>query len=174
MNRRHTLTAGIAVAAAAAGAAWSWWRESRHDPAPVPDTTIWGHRFEQPDGGELVLAAFRGKPTVLNFWATWCAPCVEEMPMLDTFYREQAAQGWQVIGLAIDGPTPVREFLTKVPVTFPIGLAGLTGVDLVRELGNPSGGLPFSIIFDRHGEPVFHKLGILSMAELLEWVEKGL
>ena len=75
-------------------------------------------------------------------------------------------------GLAVDGPTPVREFLTKLPVAFPIGLAGFTGVDLARSLGNERGGLPFSVIFDRRGAAVFRKLGTLENAELADWVTK--
>ena len=89
--------------------------------------------------------------------------------MLDAFHRQHQAQGWQVVGLAIDGPTPVREFLGKVQVGFPIGLAGFTGVDLARSLGNERGGLPFSVIFDRRGAAVFRKLGTLEQEELAHW-----
>jgi thiol-disulfide isomerase/thioredoxin len=138
----------------------------------APEQALWGQRFDQPAGGELVMAALLGKPLVLNFWATWCAPCVKEMPMLDAFHRQHQSTGWQVVGLAVDGPTPVREFLAKVPVAFPIGLAGFNGVDLSRALGNERGGLPFSVIFDRRGAAVFHKLGTVSEQELTDWVAK--
>lgn len=170
MNRRLALTAGIAVTAAAAGAGFAWWRGARGTALTEAEQALWTQRFEQPGGGEIVMAPWQGKPLVLNFWATWCAPCVKEMPMLDAFHRQHQANGWQVVGLAIDGPTPVREFLTKVPVGFPIGLAGFTGVDLARSLGNERGGLPFSVIFDRRGAVAFRKLGILEPAELTHWV----
>jgi thiol-disulfide isomerase/thioredoxin len=119
-----------------------------------------------------VLADLKGQPLILNFWATWCAPCVKEMPLLDGFYREHRARGWQVVGLAVDSPTPVREFLGKLPVSFPIGLAGLNGVELSRSLGNPSGALPFSVLFDRGGRAVVRKLGLLKPADLADWLRQ--
>ena len=172
MNRRQTLlTGGVAIAAAAGGAGWAWWRsQSGSGATSAAEQALWGQRFDQPGGGELVMAPLQGKPLVLNFWATWCAPCVKEMPMLDAFHRQHQAKGWQVVGLAVDGPTPVREFLAKVPVAFPIGLAGFTGVDLARSLGNERGGLPFSVIFDARGAAVFRKLGTISADELDHWV----
>ncbi|MBC7717365.1 MAG: TlpA family protein disulfide reductase, partial [Pseudorhodobacter sp.] len=81
------------------------------------------------------MADLRGKPLLLNFWATWCPPCVKEMPLLDAFYQTHRARGWQVVGLAVDSPTPVRAFLERVPVSFPIGLAGMEGSELSRALG---------------------------------------
>jgi thiol-disulfide isomerase/thioredoxin len=173
MNRRHAiLTGGVALAAAAAGAGWAWWRHRETTADAGAEQAVWQERFERPEGGELAMAALRGHPVVLNFWATWCAPCIKEMPLLDAFYKEHKAKGWHVVGLAIDSPTPVREFLGKLPVSFPIGLAGLNGVDLSRALGNPSGALPFSVAFDRPGNAIFRKLGLLKPEDLREWAAK--
>ena len=173
MNRRQMLTTStVAAFAAAGGAGWAWWRTRSGSALSDAEQSLWAQRFDRPGGGELAMSPLRGKPLVLNFWATWCAPCVKEMPMLDAFHREHQAQGWQVVGLAVDGPTPVREFLTKVPVTFPVGLAGFTGVDLAKSLGNERGGLPFSAVFDRQGVVAFRKLGTITPEDLGAWVNK--
>lgn len=168
---RRALLGAAAAAAVAGGLGWARWREQRAAEALAlaDDGGLWGLRFARPEGGELVLAELRGRPTVLNFWATWCAPCVQEMPELDRFHREFSARGWQVVGLAVDGPTPVRQFLARQPVSFPIGLAGLDGTDLSRRLGNPAGSLPFSVVFDAQGRPGQRKLGQTSFDELARW-----
>ena len=90
--------------------------------------------------------------------------------MLDAFYRQNSAKGWQVLGLAIDQPSSVRKFLEKTPVSFPIGLAGFGGTDLTKQLGNMAGGLPFSVLFDPDGRMRQRKMGKLSEADLQAWV----
>lgn len=130
---------------------------------PAEDA-LWATRFPRPEGGELALASLRGRPMLINFWATWCAPCVKELPDLDRFAA--AHPDWQVLGLAIDGPTPVREFLAKHPVGFPIALAGLNGSELARTLGNKLGGMPFSVALDAQGTIRWRHLGVTRPAEL--------
>jgi hypothetical protein len=97
---------------------------------------------------------------------------VREMPEIDRFYRNHQSKGIQVLGLAIDSPTPVREFLSRVKVSFPIGLAGLDGTELVRQLGNERGGLPFTVALTAEGYVLKTKLGETSYEELAGWVEK--
>lgn len=167
--RRRWLVAGVAAAAGAAGAGLAWWR---YRPKAVDDQALqrmWSLTFEQPGGGELAMASLKGKPLLVNFWATWCPPCVEEMPLLDGFYREHAAKGWQVVGLAVDQPTAVRTFLRRTPVTFPIGMAGLEGTDLSRSLGNQTGGLPFTVVFAPDGSVRQRRMGKVSGADLQAW-----
>lgn len=92
--------------------------------------------------------------------------------MLDRFHREQGDSGWQVAGLAIDSAEPVREFLARHPVGFPIALAGAKGVTIARSLGNLRGALPFSVIYDAGGNVITHKLGALTMDELNSWAKR--
>ena len=101
-DRRGILIGGVALAAAVAGAGLAWWRHSPHEVASTGLDSLWTASFDTPQGSQLVMSAFRGKPLLVNFWATWCPPCVEELPLLDGFYRQHAANSWQVVGLAID------------------------------------------------------------------------
>ena len=164
--RRRRLIGAAGVIATLGGATVALRRPGKPAAAPVsaPAQAFWDAHFERPEGGELAAASLRGKPLVLNFWATWCAPCVKELPELSQFQREQ--RGWQVVGVAVDAVAPVREFLRKLPLDFPVGMAGLSGMELTRTLGNPQGGLPFSVAFNAQGELIWHKLGPTSLEEL--------
>lgn len=170
MKRRSWVLGGAAIAASVAGAGLSWQKmQPTGDSGDRLGPEFWSQRFERPEGGELALDSLRNAPLLLNFWATWCPPCVKEMPLLDGFYRQQQAAGWRVVGLAIDSPTPVREFLAKRPVGFPIGLAGLAGTDLGRTLGNATGSLPFTVVIGRDGTVIERKLGAVDAADLARW-----
>jgi thiol-disulfide isomerase/thioredoxin len=175
MKRRTALMAGAGAAAAVAGATLSWWHSRPQPPAAGAEAAaLWDgdHRFPRPEGGELALAALRGRPLVLNFWATWCPPCVREMPQLSRFAREFGPQGWQVAGLAADQAEPVQRFLQRTPVDFPIGLAGMAAVTLSRDLGNTAGALPFTVVFDATGRIVQQRLGETSYDELAQWARQ--
>ncbi len=170
---RRKLLIAAGAAAAAAGAGVSWWRSHSSAPAAAPaapaGADLWAQRFARPEGGELVMAEQRGRVLVLNFWATWCAPCIHELPELNRFHRDQAGKT-QVIGLAVDRLAPVQEFLARSPLGFPVGLAGMAGIELSRQLGNSAGVLPFTVVFDRQGRAVHQRLGETSYDELMGWV----
>lgn len=166
MNRRGWMAGAAGAAALAAGA----WVALRREGAAVDDdgsAAFWAQELELPGGGRLALDGLRGRPTVVNFWATWCAPCLREMPQLDRFHRQQTDRGWQVIGVAIDTAEPVRAFLDRTPVGFAIGLAGTAGLQTVRALGNDAGALPFTVLLRADGRVGWRKLGETNFEELI-------
>ena len=172
MNRRLVVVAAAGIAAAAIGAGTAW-RRARHDAedagAPEVSIDLWTLEFLSVDGAPVTMASWRGRPLVLNFWATWCGPCVVEMPLLDRFAREQPVQGWQVLALAVDQPDPVRRFIAERTLTLPIVIAGAVGLDLSRHLGNVGGGLPFTVAFDSSGAAVQRRLGAVTAELLAGW-----
>ena len=129
-------------------------------------------RLSDIDGRVFEINDVSGKRyTILNFWATWCAPCVEEMPMLSDFHNKTKKEGISVIGLAIDNEKNVREFLQKIKVDHHLLIAGGKGTSIMEKIGlNPSNSLPFTIMFDENYDLLEIKLGKLTSNELLYWV----
>ena len=169
LNRRHVLI-GVAGGAAVAGVGLSGWRSQAGRLPAAVEQLLWSSRFEQPDGTLLALDACRGRPVVINFWATWCPPCIEEMPLLDAFYQENSSKGWQIVGIAIDQPSAVRRFLAAQPVHYSIALGGVNGNHLAKQLGNESGSLPYTLVLDARGHVMQQKLGRLDPQDLKNWI----
>lgn len=169
--RRRWLYGAAAAVVAAGGAGWAAlaWRQGQTSAAAVP-AGLWQQSFPTPEGGVLDLQALRGQPLVLNFWATWCPPCVAELPLLSSFSRENAANGWQVLGIAVDQAAAVRAFLGRVPVAFPVALAPQGGIALSRSLGNLAGGLPFTVVFGADGQVRHRKMGQITPQNLKDWI----
>ena len=164
---------GAGLAAGVAGALVNWRRLSPSDPAEGALAGFWSSEFDTPGDARLAARSLRGRPLVLNFWATWCPPCVTEMPELDRFARDFAPKGWQVLGLAIDQADAVRRFLAATPVSFPIVITGTAGLELVRALGNATGGLPFTVVLDSDGQVRHRKMGATDHTELAAWAGSG-
>lgn len=169
-RRRRLLYAGVAGAAALGGAGLAWWKFQPHAMESGVEQALWSMEFERPEGGVVSLQSMAGKPLLLNFWATWCPPCVEEMPLLDSFYRENKSKSWQVLGVAVDQPSAVRRFMQKTPVSYPIGMAGMGGTELSKSLGNLAGGLPFTVVVHPNGNVMHRKIGQVTPQNLAEWV----
>ena len=169
--RRRWLYAGVALAAAGGGAAMAWRHLQPHAQEPGPEANLWGQSFASLEGAPLAMAAFRGRPLLLNFWATWCPPCVEELPLLNRFYGERRAQGWQVLGVAVDQPPAVRKFLEKLPLAYPVAIATSGGMQLGRSLGNLQGGLPFTVVFGAEGRIRHRKIGQVQAEDLSRWAD---
>jgi thiol-disulfide isomerase/thioredoxin len=169
MKRRTWLVGAAAAAGIVGGAGVAAWRQQSpgaSEAAVAAD--LWSLSFERLDGTQLAMRSLRGKPLLLNFWATWCAPCVTELPLLDAFSRQHAGR-WQVLGLAVDRPDPVRRFAAERALHLPLALAGMEGLDLSRGLGNKLGALPFSVAFDSGGRIAERKLGVLDADLLRDW-----
>ena len=179
---RRLVSLGLLTAGAmsAAGGAWWWQRKSRTMPEQTPDRAV----LEGPLALEQTLtlaglsrldgSAFRyrdlaDRPLLINFWATWCPPCVEEMPLLEAFHKENAKSGVQVLAIAADKPEPVGRFMAQHQLTLPVALSGMGVIDLVRKMGNLSGSLPFSVLFDRQRQVVQRKIGKLTSEDLALW-----
>ena len=172
MKRRVGTGAGV-VGAVAVGAGVAL--RLRNEAAGVDRQAaagLWQSSFEQLGAGRLDMATLRGRPLVINFWATWCAPCVREMPMLDRFRKEHAARGWEVVGIAADKKASVAEFVVRLGIGFPIALAGAEGIALSRRLGNDMGGLPFTVVTDREGSIRARKIGEIKPEDLADWANR--
>jgi thiol-disulfide isomerase/thioredoxin len=170
--KRRPLVVGAAALAVVAGVGTALWRvEDDGGTASPAVIDLWALTFERVDGAPLAMAAWRGRPLLLNFWATWCAPCITEMPLLDRFASERAAGGWRVLALAIDQPDPVRRFIAERKIRLPVALAGSDGFALSRSLGNGQGALPFTAAFDSSGARTQQHLGAVSTDLLDRWVE---
>jgi thiol-disulfide isomerase/thioredoxin len=118
-----------------------------------------------------VPAAYAGRPVLVNLWASWCGPCIKEMPELDRFAAGQGVKGVQVVGIALDDKAAVEAFLRATPVRYPILLDTAGPRDAGVRLGNPSGVLPYSALIDAQGRLVKERLGPFEAGEIDTWVE---
>jgi thiol-disulfide isomerase/thioredoxin len=140
-------------------------RRTLGTPSGIVDT-LPDLRLPTLDGREVSSNSWAGKVVVLNFWATWCPPCLREMPLLEQWQQTYGNQGLQVVGIAIDRSEAVSAFLDQQPVTYPILLGELETVALSMGLGNRTGGLPFTVVFSPGGRRVFAQTGELDNAIL--------
>ncbi|MCB1122908.1 MAG: TlpA family protein disulfide reductase [Verrucomicrobiae bacterium] len=127
------------------------------------------------DGTKTTLAkvAQGQKAVLLDFWASWCGPCIEEMPVLDAFASEQGHNGVQVVGIALDDIDSVRTFLTGTPVSYRILLDVASARDSSVQLGNKRGVLPYSVLVDRDGVIQRIRLGPFAHGEVQRWATGG-
>lgn len=121
-------------------------------------------------GGTVdVPAGFAGRPLLVNVWASWCGPCIDEMPELDRYAREQAGNGTQVLGIALDEEAAVRDFLARIPVSYPIALDTPGSRDSGVQLGNPRGVLPYSVLISADGRLLKQRIGPFEHGEIDAW-----
>lgn len=131
--------------------------------APSVTGSLFSQTFTDAKGVEQKFDQWKGKFLIVNFWATWCAPCVEEMPELVTLQEEIATRNMQIVGIGIDSAANVKEFSAKHRITYPLYIGGMGGTDLARQLGNQAGALPFTVLIGTDGEVKKTYLGRLKM-----------
>jgi len=130
-------------------------------------------RIASLDGGTVRLPDdFAGRPLLVNVWASWCGPCIKEMPELDRYARGQGAAGVQVLGLALDEPQAVHDFLRRVPVAYPQAIDAPGPIDAGVRLGNPKGVLPYSILVSADGRLLKQKIGPFEHGEIDGWASR--
>ena len=149
---RRTLLAGLAALFLGAGAFVAWWR-SRPDTSGGEQAleTFFAAKWADAAGRPFDAQALRGKPLVINFWATWCPPCVEEMPELASLQTELAPIGVVIVGIGIDSESKIRQFSEKHQFNYPLLPAGAGGAELTRAFGNQAAALPFTVVIARNG-----------------------
>jgi thiol-disulfide isomerase/thioredoxin len=154
---------GIAVVAMLAGTALWWGMRASTTPslaeAEVSPGALFAATFADTQGAATSLGRFQGKVMVVNFWATWCAPCREEMPAFTRLQTRWAARGVQFVGLSSEEPQLVERFARELHVNYPVWVGGDEAGTLARRLGNRLGVLPFTVILDRQGGVIARKVG---------------
>jgi thiol-disulfide isomerase/thioredoxin len=135
-------------------------------PASAPVAALYAQSMNDAAGTPHALSEWKGKALVVNFWAPWCAPCVKEMPELAALAADSAAKNISVIGIGIDSPTNIAEFATRVKVSYPLYVAGMSGTELSRGFGNTSGSLPYTVLIGADGKVRKTYLGQLKFDQL--------
>ncbi len=177
MTRKLTLNlAAIAVSlvAIAAGALMALRFDTGSGGVSVQTAALFEPSFDDADGRLQPMNQWQGRLLVVNFWATWCAPCIEEMPDLQKVQAEYAERGVTIVGVAIDNASAVKRFRDEQNVAIPLLVAGAAGTELVRQLGNASGALPYTVLVDRSGRVAQSKLGRLQASELRAWLDAAI
>ncbi|WP_070108219.1 TlpA family protein disulfide reductase [Burkholderia plantarii] len=165
-SKRLVSVTAVAAVAIAGGLATGYWVrgdvfESSAEAAPANDPVgaLWAASVTDPDGKPQSLASFKGQKVVVNFWASWCGPCVKEMPELVALSHEYRQKGVRFVGVGVDSGQNVKAFLQKVKVDYPVVVSGYAGADLARNFGNTAGALPFTVVIDANGKVRMTKLG---------------
>ena len=145
---------------------------SSHNTEVVSGVELAAIELPSVDGSEVDINALQGKLVLVNFWATWCPPCLEEIPVFLALRKKYAATGFEVLGVSIDSVSKVLQYRQTLKINYPLLDGEKTGMTLMRSLGNNIGGLPYSVMFDRDGKAVAVKSGAYQEQELIDLIEK--
>jgi thiol-disulfide isomerase/thioredoxin len=160
------LKAGVAVGLIMLGIYFGGRHFSASSPPTPAVAQLLGQSMPDAKGQSQALSRWKGKTLIVNFWATWCAPCVKEMPELSALQAEVASKNIQLIGIGIDSAANIAEFSSKYAIGYPLYVAGMDGSELSRQFGNDAGALPFTVLIGRDGQVKKTYLGRLKMEEL--------
>ena len=135
-------------------------------PANSATAGLYTQSLNDLSGKPQALAQWKGKPLLVNFWASWCAPCVQEMPELSALAAKDGGKRFNVIGIGIDSPSNLVQFTQKTKVSYPLYVGGMGATDLARGLGNTNGGLPYTVLIGADGKVIKTYLGKLKFDQL--------
>jgi peroxiredoxin len=171
MDRSNWLIVGLAVLTAAVGG----YAEHHSGLTAQPESALIGQplpALSLPDlnGKPHRLSDYRGQRVLLNFWASWCGPCLDEMPALARAQAKFGERGPIVVGIAMDDPVHVRAFLGAHPLNYPILLGQLEPPSTSMQMGDASGALPYSVLIDADGHVLATHFGALPTAQLEQWL----
>jgi thiol-disulfide isomerase/thioredoxin len=166
-SRRITLLVLAGAIALAGGIGLALWDHQAPDAKELlaislPDT----------EGTQQPLSQWRGKVILVNFWATWCGPCREEMPEFVRAQQDLGPRGLQVVGIAIDQPDKVASFARELGLNYPALIASYETMEVAKPLGDRLLGLPFTVIVDRNGAVAHTQLGPMRPAQLRSILDK--
>jgi thiol-disulfide isomerase/thioredoxin len=152
----------VAIGAAAAGYAYQAWRSAAQPITAARDegaARLMATQLPDLENTPQFIGQWRGKVLVVNFWATWCAPCREEIPIFVRLQDKFRERGLQIVGIAIDRPDNVRPYAAELGMNFPVLIGGSDAIDLTRALGNRGAVLPYTVVIDRDGRIAAVEMG---------------
>jgi thiol-disulfide isomerase/thioredoxin len=177
LQRRSVLKIASVAAVLSIGAisAYHLWATAKpkSDEVSLP-TNWWQRQWSTPNGAQIAMSEFVGKPLLLNFWASWCSPCVAELSAIDNFFTASRPNACGVLGLAVEGPKQLHLFLQQSSIQphYPLAAAGMDdGLFLVRSMSGGATGLPFSVLFDSHGQIQQRIFGALSASDFVQCLQ---
>jgi thiol-disulfide isomerase/thioredoxin len=168
-DRRRFIVGASIAAMGALAAGLALYRRSR--PAARDGTALLSTTLPDLQGKSQTLSQWRGKVLIVNFWATWCTPCREEMPHFVAVQNRDGAKGVQFVGIAVDQADKVRDFVKEIGVNYPVLIGGFGAIELSKTLGNELAALPFTVVVDRAGSIAHTQLGPLKGRQLDELLQ---
>ena len=175
MNKKHLLAyAVVALLFGASGAYYGTHQREAAAPLTVvqpagvtgPVAELYKQSLPDTKGVQQALAKYKGQALLVNFWAPWCGPCVQEMPELSALATGEEGKKLKVIGIGIDTATNITEFNDKFKISYPLYVSGMGGTELSRAFGNSGGGLPYTVLIGADGQVKKTYLGRLKFDEL--------